>query len=300
MGANGDICVFTLRKGEAYKRVAAEAVVRFPVLKPAYIPELPQAIRALFPSGWQLVSWRKYYWDKKAAAAKSPKRARRQAKKITGRNAGKKENGHKISPEKINTSCAWKGDAEKCAKILESILCGLSAPTAQKDRYNIDVVGLATAYQTGQNPIDFLSRPIENERKPAILITPDVSGSTANFAEFTRGFGQILAKRFDVYYIENCNGDFEGLSGLPEVDLILYMGDGDYFFRGNFKENIDFPVLLWDNTPIVCLDKKYCNTGKIGIVKDVSTRGKRVWVNGVKFQNPEAYAPALELAKRYF
>ena len=38
MGANADICVFTLRKGEAYKRVTAEAVVRFPVCKPAYIP----------------------------------------------------------------------------------------------------------------------------------------------------------------------------------------------------------------------------------------------------------------------
>lgn len=300
MGANGDICIFTLRKGEAYKRVVAEALVVFPAGMPAQIPILPETIRTLFPSGWKLVHWRKYYWDKKPAAAKKPHKGKKAGKKPVGKKAGKKETGHKISPEPIASNCAWKGDAEKCAKILESILSGLSSPIPQKDRYNIDVAGLATAYKTGQNPIDFLSRPIENTRKPAILVTPDTSGSTASFAEFTRGFGQILAKRFDVYYIENCNGDFQNLSALPEVDLILYMGDGDYFFRESLQEDIDFPVLLWENTPIVCLDNTYCNTGKIGIVKAASKKGKRVWVNGVKFQNAETYAPALELAKKYF
>lgn len=300
MGANGDICVFTLRKGEAYKRVIAEAQVVFPVGMPAQIEALPETIRALFPSGWKLIHWRKHYLDKKPAAAKKPKKGKKAGKKPVGKKAGKKESGHKISPEPIKSNCAWKGNAEKCAKILESILSGLSAPIPQKDRYNIDVAGLATAYKTGQNPIDFLSRPIENTRKPAILITPDVSGSTASFAEFTRGFGQILAKRFDVYYIENCNGDFEGLTGLPEVDLILYMGDQDYFYHGSMEDGINFPVLLHLNTPMVCLDNTYCNTGEIGFDKAACQKGKRAWVNGVKFQNPEAYAPALELAKRYF
>lgn len=251
-----------------------------------FIPiRLPEQVRKQFSKHWKLLSIIPVKAKGKGGAA-----ARATIK--SGKAKANKPNvATKMSPKEFSPGKAdWVGDAQKFAEILQDIISGLSSKKCQKNKYNIDPIGLALSYKKGDNPIDFLSKPVEQERKPAILITPDYSGSTAGFSAFTKSISALLAQKFDMYYVSNHNGQIR--QPLPEVDLILYMGDRDVF-----GPDLGELHVMTIHKPCIVLDNTECNKKSCFVNKKLTSKSV-VCISAVSLKSAKSYVLAIELARK--
>lgn len=127
---------------------------------------------------------------------------------------------------------------------------------------NIDAIGLAMAYETGDNPLPYLEA--RDERKTVrVFVTPDWSGSCQDFSEHTNAIAVALEKvpNISMVYIQNSNAGYgyevfqmlayrkAGITGkrvelgnyvefresiekvLDTCDVFLYFGDTDGYER---------------------------------------------------------------------
>lgn len=287
-------CKYVLSRAGLYDRKVVQTEYELRDHK-IVIVIMPAKIRAMMAQGWKLERYE--FWVSGAsggkAAKKSPKGHKPQPQQ---------DKGSKLAPKKYPSTPEWYGDAQKCADIIARIV-GDGVKSREKGRYNVDVVGLAGSWAKGENPINFLSRPVEAVRKPVLMISPDCSGSCARFSAFTKGFAHILAKHYEVYYEENVNG-WVGFCP-DEVDLILYMGDQDFFSAGTDGEYTTGmeadgrTALCWVKTRVIGFDNYASNFGKIGIGKGLS-EANRAWIMHVGLKDPKQYIAALEAAAKYF
>lgn len=259
------------------------------------VVEIPKPIRDLMAQGWKMERWTTRVTSKKGGAAKKPSKGKRPQPQ-------KKGKGSKLSPKHFTSKPEWYGDAQKCADLISQIV-GDGVKSREKGRYNVNVVGLAGSFLKGENPIDYLSRPVEAVRKPVLLISPDCSGSCGSFSAFTKGFAHILAKHYEVYYEENANGWVDYIP--EEVDLILYVGDGDFFTAGtdgkytlNMEERGKL-ALCRVKTRVIGMDNYASNYGAICADKKQSTPS-RAWITHVSLKEAKDYVAALEAAVKYF
>lgn len=272
--------IFTLRKAGAYKRLAADCEIR---RQGDTTPVIPQRVRDLVSQGWEYVSARPW-WRRGKAGAKGAKSAKkpptgRQTKPKTQKVGGLKAKKLAVKPE-------WHADATELANLIFEFMQGLGTKSRTLGHYNVDVVGLNRSYLTGENPIDFLSRPVEQERRPVVVISPDISRSCAGHKDFTTGLAELLSKQFECHYVENRNGC---VSALPQdIDFILYFGDEDYFYEDN--ENMS---LVAQEKPCVLFSGDHSNY----ISPRWRARVKNTfWVDGVSLKEPKDYVRAMKVA----
>jgi hypothetical protein len=253
-----------------YKHTPRE---RYPI--PTY---LPKELKALMASGWELVSITPCYKPAKGAAAKEKR------KKKEDSSRGMKPMIY--TPQKAELSA----DAAECARIIAQII-GMGEKSQEKGRYNLDVVGFATSYEKGENPIPYLSKPVEAVRRPCLLVSPDDSGSCHEDSGFIWSFCNQLARHYQVFMQRNWNGRLSQPVE-AEVDLILYIGDEDFFMQG---EN----ALNEINTRVIGLSNVACNHKKPALLTKLSTP-KRAWVEHVSLKVGSDYMAALKIAAKYF
>lgn len=281
---------FTLSRNGCYRRevMEVEKVGRDEV-DDFVLREMPSPIRTLFAQGWQLEKWQPY-WVKGAKAAKKPKPNGKVKK------GGNPKSPKALAPKKFGADKPeWAGDAKRCADIISRIV-GMGAKSRELARYSVDAAGLALAYRKGENPIDYLSKPIEAVRKPVLLVSPDTSGSCTGFADFTVGFSQQLAKHYEVFLIENFNGAVDELPK-GEINLVLYIGDTDYF-QTSSVDGGNFALKDISGARVIGLCNYASNYRKPQVCKDRSKK-TLTWIDHVSLKDPKAYVLALEAAVKH-
>ena len=293
---------YTLSRAGNYARRVVETEVSLRNDKYS-ITALPKSIRDMMAQGWELKSWTLWVSSKKFGKAPKRKGAKAAKRKGSGANPQHKM-GSKLAPKKYSSIPEWHGDAQKCADLISRIV-GDGVKSRQTARYNVDVVGLAGSWEKGENPIDYLSKPVESVRKPILMISPDCSGSCVGFSAFTKGFAHILSKHYEVYYEENVNGWVDFCP--EEVDLILYMGDKDFFSAGTDGEYTTHMEAegrtslcrVKTRVGVVGMDNYACTYGAIRTDKERST-ASRAWITRVSLKAAKDYVAALEAAVKHF
>ena len=154
--------------------------------------------------------------------------------------AMQRSNQHVWSPQPMVVSKKTIESARASAELL----CQIVGQSEQKIRKGVDVdpLGLMMAFEKGENPLPYLDMPQE-QSKVRVFLTNDESGSCQSFSGLTKGWACTLAKlrNVDAFYAKNANGSF-GQYGenktdewyeklLETMDFIVYLGDGDAWYR---------------------------------------------------------------------
>lgn len=223
---------------------------------------LPEKVKNSLSEGYKISHYRNINRKgKKGGAAKKP---RKKAQK--GKDAKKRKGQNRISPKKFSSVSKYKAEAQEIADLLGKLLPGSSHRSKTKARYNVDAVGLAMSYDKGENPLHYLSRPIEEIRKPKVLLTPDYSGSCNADMWLFDAVSKALADNgsIEVHYVQNANGnlqeELETVEGI-DFDVILYVGDHDFFYHDEKNRPSDHVGSLQSKLTIVTSNFA-CNHGK--------------------------------------
>lgn len=283
--------VFAFEKCGLFQRIVADV----PECK--NIP-LPKEAHDLVAKGWQLRDM-KYVWESRGKKPKKSSGGKKPKKSSGGHDKNKLS--HKMSQKRFNANPPkWQGDEQKCASIIARIL-GDGPKSPIKERYNVDALGLATARLKGENPLDYLAKPVDTSRRATLLVSPDLSGSCTSFSDFTVAFSIALSKIFDVYYVENVNG-FVNKADVPmDVDLLLYIGDEDIVFCSKRDDLLsDDKMSLYNlGKKLIVLDNHASNYASPKLFKKYTTK-ERAWITHVSLKDTKNYIAALEIAARHF
>lgn len=149
------------------------------------------------------------------------------------------------------------------------------------------------SYKKGENPLDYLSKPVERQRRPKVLITVDYSGSCNATAVDAEAIADAIAANpaLEVHAIENQNGcvEVEELEFIQNFDLIVYLGDHDIFDDG------------WPGNILKCgkrqllFSNKSCKRTSPYIDRGKTTNNKVV-VAGVNYKEFFVAMPVIEKA----
>lgn len=246
----------------------------------------------------------------------SPNRAKRGKRAGRGRRKGEPKNQrpkHKAKVPKVRMSSGTGGNpvfapqpircsqkiresAEKSAELLaelvgKSVLCKPAGVTTKVEEFLL-------ALETGDDPLPYLEARDERP-KALILVSPDCSGSTANWNGLGQAWALALAKNpaLEVIYLENFNGefynpDFQDGRDLEEllkkVDFLIYLGDGQglelaeiYAARGATVLGIDNGCSAY-GAPRLRRDNRFSSGGRLIWVDRVTARDLDSWAEAVR------------------
>lgn len=198
--------------------------------------------------------------------------------------------------------------SQESAKLLTRLIgrLGEKMPKGQK----VDVHGLLTALETGDNPVPFIEAK-DAVRKKKILVTPDMSGSCQNWSGVSRAWALQLGQNkadLDVTYVENVNAAFCNDQGylfgdymtktkkdydneeefIKNFDVIIYLGDGDGEGLAHHRGKMGATCLA--------LDSHCASYGNPRLEVTKYNGGGRVfWVDRVSTKSPETWVEALRL-----
>ncbi len=198
----------------------------------------------------------------------------------------------------LDISPGMRRAAHKSAELLAKLIGRSTQKTVQGTQ--VQAMDLLLALETGDNPLPALERPRERPRLK-VLITPDSSGSCQDWSGLGRAWALEVAKlpNVDVIYVGNMNGQFtdaeyrlvadEAVDGmLREVDVVIYLGDGDgYELCHDYASR---------GATVVALDS-YCASVAKPRLREVNRRGSGVvyWVDKVSNCDASTWYVALKL-----
>jgi len=207
---------------------------------------------------------------------------------------------------------ATRGAASKAAKDAADQLKKLAGEHSQrrKPRQGVDHEELAKRIVTGEPLEPALRQPVQGERLPRIIISPDFSGSTLPWSGTADHFAQALSASPDVEVevVNNFNGEWDttGETGrlgegrarmarkLEESDALLYLGDDHGLGECKALADMGHTIIVFDNRYEV-------DEGRVRVARVVPglRGGKLVHVTGVRPERPETWARAVELAGQH-
>jgi len=202
------------------------------------------------------------------------------------------------SPQPLQVSGKARESAKKSAELLAELVGRSSQKIIQG--IDVDVEEFLIALEIGDNPIPPLERPRERPRL-RLLITPDSSGSTQNWSGLGRAWALLLAKLpdVDVIYADNRNGEFweikqerEWQKLVSEVDVVIYLGDGDGRRMCHRYAESGATVVALD-----CHSARVAQPRLAGIFRKPKG-GTLYWVDRVSAKEPETWYKALTLILR--
>lgn len=198
----------------------------------------------------------------------------------------------------LDVSQGMRRAARKSAQLLAELIGRSTQKTVQGTQ--VQALDLLLALETGDNPLPALERP---RLRPSlkVLITPDSSGSCQDWSGLGRAWALEVSKLpdVDVIYVENMNGQFmgagyrvvadEAVDGmLREVDVVIYLGDGDgYDLCHDYASR---------GATVVALDS-YCASVAKPRLREVNRRGSGVvyWVDKVSNCDAATWFDGLKL-----